>query len=165
MDFTTLPHKLLQPEEFDRQVVQLRTRFTEKQNSFFKPVYHKRIPADGFAPYLSNIWVCAECSSRSWLISSFAATSLGKQRPRLAYATRIACSIPMRRDCQCSICDFRSCRLYIPKTCRCRSDPGRSWAWNVFIPPDGSCSFRYCRIEISFWCLPEEERRVDGEDQ
>ena len=57
MDFATLPHKLLQPDEFDRQVGQLRSRFVEKQDSYFKPIYHKRIPADGFAPYLSSIWV------------------------------------------------------------------------------------------------------------
>lgn len=57
MDFTTLPHKLLQPERFEEEILQLRARFVDRQNTFFKPVYHKRIPADGFAPYLSNIWV------------------------------------------------------------------------------------------------------------
>lgn len=58
MDFTTLPHKLLQPDEFQRQVLELRTRFVKPQNPdfVFKPSYHKRIPADGFAPYLASVW-------------------------------------------------------------------------------------------------------------
>lgn len=57
-DFTSLPHKLLQPEEFDRQVLQLRSRFTERNTSqfLFKQQYHKRIPADGLPRYLDTIW-------------------------------------------------------------------------------------------------------------
>lgn len=56
--FISLPHKLLQPEEFDRQVLQLRSRFTQKDSSsyLFKSQYHKRIPADGLPRYLSTIW-------------------------------------------------------------------------------------------------------------
>lgn len=56
--FTSLPHKLLQPEEFDRQVLQLRTRFVERDSPLylFKPQYHKRIPADGLPRYLDTIW-------------------------------------------------------------------------------------------------------------
>ncbi|CAD6565482.1 MAG: Dynamin-like GTPase that mediates homotypic ER fusion [Cyphobasidiales sp. Tagirdzhanova-0007] len=58
LDFTALPHKLLQPDQFEQQVLELRARFVDpKDPSFaFKPAYHKRIPADGFAPYLSGIW-------------------------------------------------------------------------------------------------------------
>lgn len=56
--FVTLPHKLLQPAEFDTQVVELRKRFVDKQRPdfMFKPEYHKRIPADGLPHYLSSIW-------------------------------------------------------------------------------------------------------------
>ena len=58
MDFATLPHKQLQPDQFESQVVGLRTRFCNPKdpNFVFKTAYHKRIPADGFAPYLSSIW-------------------------------------------------------------------------------------------------------------
>jgi hypothetical protein len=49
----------LQPDHFESQIVELRQRFVDPKNSnfVFKPVYHKRIPADGFAPYLAGIWV------------------------------------------------------------------------------------------------------------
>ncbi|KAH6913877.1 protein SEY1 [Coprinopsis sp. MPI-PUGE-AT-0042] len=58
MQFTALPHKILVPEKFEDAVHQLRTRFTDKDspNYLFKPVYHKRIPADGVAFYMENIW-------------------------------------------------------------------------------------------------------------
>ncbi|KAK0542898.1 Dynamin-like GTPase that mediates homotypic ER fusion [Tilletia horrida] len=57
-NFTTLPHKILMPDEFERQVVQLRSRFDEPQdpNFVFKTQYHKRIPADGLPHYLNSIW-------------------------------------------------------------------------------------------------------------
>lgn len=56
--FVTLPHKLLQPQEFDKQVAQLRLRFADKSRPdfVFKPEYHKRIPADGLPHYLESIW-------------------------------------------------------------------------------------------------------------
>jgi hypothetical protein len=61
MAFTTLPHKLLQPENFDQGVIELRKRFADQKDPdyVFKPTYHKRIPADGVAPYMSGIWVRA----------------------------------------------------------------------------------------------------------
>ena len=73
MDFTTLPHKLLQPEQFEQQILQLRTRFVDsKDQSFvFKPIYHKRIPADGFAPYLSSIWVSHKSSAYNLIDSEY----------------------------------------------------------------------------------------------
>lgn len=57
-DFASLPHKLLQPEEFDRQVGDLKLRFTDRgsSRSLFKPEYHRRIPADGLPHYLEAIW-------------------------------------------------------------------------------------------------------------
>jgi hypothetical protein len=59
MAFTTLPHKLLQPDNFEQEVKELRKRFADEKdpNYVFKPAYHKRIPADGVAPYMGGIWV------------------------------------------------------------------------------------------------------------
>ncbi|KAF6761240.1 protein SEY1 [Ephemerocybe angulata] len=56
--FTTLPHKILVPDKFEADVKTLRKRFTDKSDPgyVFKPQYHKRIPADGVAMYMSNIW-------------------------------------------------------------------------------------------------------------
>ncbi|KAJ3536079.1 hypothetical protein NMY22_g6196 [Coprinellus aureogranulatus] len=56
--FTALPHKILVPEKFEAEVQSLRKRFTDKSNPdyVFKPAYHKRIPADGVAFYMQNIW-------------------------------------------------------------------------------------------------------------
>ena len=59
LDFTALPHKVLVPDKFEAEVANLRTRFGNKEKSdyLFKPVYHKRIPADGVSMYMENIWV------------------------------------------------------------------------------------------------------------
>ncbi|TCD65089.1 Protein sey1 [Steccherinum ochraceum] len=58
LDFATLPHKLLVPEKFEAEVLNLRGRFVDKARSdfVFKPAYHKRIPADGVAFYMEGIW-------------------------------------------------------------------------------------------------------------
>jgi hypothetical protein len=57
--FTTLPHKLLLPDKFESDVQLLRKRFVDKDQPgyLFKPMYHKRIPADGVAFYMEGIWV------------------------------------------------------------------------------------------------------------
>ncbi|SJX61495.1 related to SEY1-GTPase with a role in ER morphology [Sporisorium reilianum f. sp. reilianum] len=56
--FATLPHKILQPAEFDKAVDALRTRFVDPKDPdfVFKTEYHKRIPADGLPHYLESIW-------------------------------------------------------------------------------------------------------------
>ncbi|ORX55242.1 root hair defective 3 GTP-binding protein [Piromyces finnis] len=56
--FTTLPHKIYLPEQFENEVLQLKERFynTEDPNYVFKPKYHRGIPADGFSSYAENIW-------------------------------------------------------------------------------------------------------------
>lgn len=56
--FTALPHKILSADKFESEVQQLRTRFADKSSPdyLFKPVYHKRIPADGVAFYMEGIW-------------------------------------------------------------------------------------------------------------
>ncbi|KAK7692530.1 Dynamin-like GTPase that mediates homotypic ER fusion [Cerrena zonata] len=58
LSFTALPHKILVPDKFEAAVQELRRRFTDKsrEDYLFKPSYHKRIPADGVAFYMENIW-------------------------------------------------------------------------------------------------------------
>jgi len=57
--FTTLPHKIFAADKFEAEVQELRKRFVDKDRDdyLFKPAYHKRIPADGVAFYMENIWV------------------------------------------------------------------------------------------------------------
>ncbi|KAG0279927.1 Dynamin-like GTPase that mediates homotypic ER fusion [Linnemannia exigua] len=56
--FTTLAHKLLQPDKFDSDVDQLRLRFTNPSdpNYVFQPQYSRRVPADGLHIYAGGIW-------------------------------------------------------------------------------------------------------------
>ncbi|KAJ7267584.1 RHD3/Sey1 [Mycena haematopus] len=56
--FTALPHKVLAADKFEAEILNLRTRFVNKDapDFLFKPAYHKRIPADGVAFYMENIW-------------------------------------------------------------------------------------------------------------
>ena len=60
LSFAALPHKVLEAQKFESEVLELRKRFVEKsrENYVFKPAYHKRIPADGVAFYMEGIWVC-----------------------------------------------------------------------------------------------------------
>jgi len=70
LEFTTLPHKILAPEQFEVQIQSLRKRFVQKESSdyLFKPAYHKRIPADGVAYYMEGIWVSL---THVWLLRSY----------------------------------------------------------------------------------------------
>ncbi|EWC43412.1 hypothetical protein DRE_07659 [Drechslerella stenobrocha 248] len=70
--FTTLPHKLLQPDQFKAETQKLKLRFREEtplnakqtangvldtaNTGIFLPAYHRRIPADGLPHYAANIW-------------------------------------------------------------------------------------------------------------
>ncbi|KAG0707121.1 RHD3/Sey1 [Suillus ampliporus] len=56
--FTALPHKNFAADKFEAEVQELRKRFVDKTRDdfVFKPAYHKRIPADGVAFYMENIW-------------------------------------------------------------------------------------------------------------
>ncbi|KAJ3877239.1 RHD3/Sey1 [Lentinula edodes] len=58
LGFTALPHKILATDQFELETRNLRGRFVDKTKSdyLFKPSYHKRIPADGVAFYMENIW-------------------------------------------------------------------------------------------------------------
>ncbi|PWW72388.1 root hair defective 3 GTP-binding protein [Tuber magnatum] len=74
-EFVALPHKILQPERFVEETQKLRKRFREgispevevmsgsngvdqrgDGGGVFLPVYHRRIPADGFPRYASGVW-------------------------------------------------------------------------------------------------------------
>ena len=68
--FVALPHKILQPEKFEKEVQRLGTRFREgyvdpkkaaltlddQSQPVLLPQYHRRIPADGFPMYAEGIW-------------------------------------------------------------------------------------------------------------
>ncbi|OCF39288.1 protein SEY1 [Kwoniella heveanensis CBS 569] len=58
LSFATLPHKILMPEKFESEVLELRKRFTDRSRPdyVFQPSYHKRIPADGVGFYMEGIW-------------------------------------------------------------------------------------------------------------
>lgn len=58
LSFVALPHKLLQPDKFEQDVIALRSRFNDPDSSeyVFQPKYHKRIPADGIGQYMSSVW-------------------------------------------------------------------------------------------------------------
>ncbi|KAI5864279.1 root hair defective 3 GTP-binding protein [Durotheca rogersii] len=69
--FAALPHKILQPDKFETEVVNLGRRFVtgnrnskthlehgkhELEGGVFLPEYHRRIPADGFSVYAEGVW-------------------------------------------------------------------------------------------------------------
>ena len=68
--FTTLSHKILKPEEFEKDVARLGTRFktnardprrdhladSELSGGVFLNEYHRGIPADGFSHYAAGVW-------------------------------------------------------------------------------------------------------------
>ncbi|KAI0730269.1 root hair defective 3 GTP-binding protein [Fomitopsis betulina] len=58
LSFAALPHKVLDSQRFESEVLELRKRFVDKSRDdyIFKPAYHKRIPADGVAFYMEGIW-------------------------------------------------------------------------------------------------------------
>lgn len=55
LGFTSLPHKLLRPEEFIDDVGKLGDRFIG-EDTYFKSKYHKQVPFDGWTVYSENIW-------------------------------------------------------------------------------------------------------------
>jgi hypothetical protein len=68
--FTALPHKILATDKFEAEVQELRKRFVDKTRDdfVFKPAYHKRIPADGVAFYMENIWVRESIMSTNYAL-------------------------------------------------------------------------------------------------
>ena len=99
LSFTALPHKVLASDQFETEVRKLRARFADKSvdNYLFKPAYHKRIPADGVAFYMENIWVrnFATLEAIGLFLLSLG-TSPEQQGPRFAHSTRTACPVPLR---------------------------------------------------------------------
>lgn len=55
IDFQTLSHKVLQPDNFNEDVKLLGDRILDK-NDLFKPYYHHNIPVDGWTMYAENCW-------------------------------------------------------------------------------------------------------------
>lgn len=58
IQFHTLRHKILQPDEFSTDVQLLGDRFTDHQNDdfLFRKYYHHDIPIDGWTMYAENCW-------------------------------------------------------------------------------------------------------------
>jgi hypothetical protein len=106
--FTTLPHKVLMPDQFETAVQDLRKRFVDRsrEDFVFKPSYHKRIPADGVAFYMEQIWVRSAVPeakfARRILNSVFSLLSTGpspeQRRPRHSDPARAPRPVPVRRD-------------------------------------------------------------------
>lgn len=57
-DFTSLPHKELQPELFEQEIDQMRGRFIDPNHEhyIFNQKYKKSVPIDDFEMYASEIW-------------------------------------------------------------------------------------------------------------
>lgn len=85
LSFTSLPHKVLAADKFESEVKVLSKRFVEKDNPgyVFKPIYHKRIPADGVAFYMEGIWVLSASPvlSQTCLNPQISGTSSTQQGP------------------------------------------------------------------------------------
>eukprot|EP01112_Ceratiomyxa_fruticulosa_P009265 TRINITY_DN2415_c0_g1_i1.p1 TRINITY_DN2415_c0_g1~~TRINITY_DN2415_c0_g1_i1.p1 ORF type:complete len:795 (+),score=167.01 TRINITY_DN2415_c0_g1_i1:263-2647(+) len=57
VDFAPLPHKVYQPEQFLKEVSELKERFTKSHSkTVLRQDYSKDIPADGFYQFANNIW-------------------------------------------------------------------------------------------------------------
>lgn len=96
LSFTALPHKVLAADKFESEVQRLRGRFinSDSDDFLFKPAYHKRIPADGVAFYMENIWVWVHIKRLHSLIMLIG-TSSNEQGSRSSYTTRTVGSVQM----------------------------------------------------------------------
>lgn len=58
LQFFTLPHKILMPDQFASQTATLSQYFinTSSYNYLFKPEYHRNVPLDGWPMYSQQIW-------------------------------------------------------------------------------------------------------------
>ncbi|KAJ2348692.1 Dynamin-like GTPase that mediates homotypic ER fusion [Coemansia sp. RSA 2618] len=58
LKFASLPHKVLQPENFEQAALGLRTQFVDKASReyVFQRAYKRRVPADGFPHYAEAVW-------------------------------------------------------------------------------------------------------------
>ncbi|KAG5519904.1 hypothetical protein PMAC_000181 [Pneumocystis sp. 'macacae'] len=58
LQFTTLSHKMLAPDVFEQDILELQKRFFNPSdpNFVFHSKYYKRVPADGFSVYVKGIW-------------------------------------------------------------------------------------------------------------
>lgn len=62
LQFYTLPHKILMPDQFNAQAAQLAQYFTvpTSPSYVFKPEYHRGVPVDGWPFYSEQIWAQIE---------------------------------------------------------------------------------------------------------
>lgn len=62
LQFFTLPHKILMPDQFTAQATQLAQHFTHPTSPsyVFKPEYHRGVPIDGWPIYSEQIWAQIE---------------------------------------------------------------------------------------------------------
>ncbi|GAA5836132.1 hypothetical protein JCM3766R1_001973 [Sporobolomyces carnicolor] len=100
LEFVTLPHKLLQPEKFEQEVVDLRQRFVKgKDGCVFRDEYHKRIPADGISQYMNSIWEAVvsnkdlDLPTQQELLAQFRCDEIASTSFKL-FAETIATTIP-----------------------------------------------------------------------
>lgn len=57
LKFVSLPHKLLQPAEFETEARGLQGEFrSTKEGGVLAPVYKRQVPADGFPHYAQTVW-------------------------------------------------------------------------------------------------------------
>ncbi|KAJ2738089.1 Dynamin-like GTPase that mediates homotypic ER fusion [Coemansia sp. Cherry 401B] len=58
LKFASLPHKQLQPENFEQAALALRAQFVDKASDgyVFQAAYKRRVPADGFPRYAEAVW-------------------------------------------------------------------------------------------------------------
>ncbi|KAI9469583.1 Dynamin-like GTPase that mediates homotypic ER fusion [Coemansia sp. RSA 989] len=58
LKFSSLPHKVLQPENFEKAALALRSQFVDHKadDYVFRPEYKRRVPADGFPHYAEAVW-------------------------------------------------------------------------------------------------------------
>ncbi|CCJ30755.1 unnamed protein product, partial [Pneumocystis jirovecii] len=58
LQFTALSHKMLAPDVFEQDILELQKRFFNPSdpNFVFHSKYYKRVPADGFSVYVKGIW-------------------------------------------------------------------------------------------------------------
>ena len=89
--FIGLPHAILSPEQFTKEVVNLQQRFIDQTHSdyVFRPQYHRQIPVDGYHDYVSGIWkqICInknlDLPTQQELLAEFRCTEISNVRDRI----------------------------------------------------------------------------------
>lgn len=134
------PHKVLMPDKFESAVADLRKRFTGEDGveTYFRPAYHKRIPADGVSHYMDGIWVRGSRLADPTLTLLFAGTSPVKQGPGSPNATRTPRPVPLRRDWRCSSRRVQRRNPRRSQAHRSRKCRRRAWETNGDVEGNGA---------------------------